>query len=210
MIFTAMAVSASAALTIRGNYTGPRWQLYLFKPLTMVILIASLLPSAGQFATWQWLIVLGLIFSLAGDVFLMLPSDKFIAGLASFLVAHLCYIGAFYPHYAGGVTWPWFAAVAGLGVGMLVLLRAGLGSLLGPVIGYLLAILTMLWLAGELYWQAAEPRFAWLLAGAAVFALSDASLAWNKFRTSFHWAQALILSTYFFAQWLIVQGALAG
>ena len=102
MVFTAMAVSASAAMTIRGNYTGSRWQLYLFKPLTMVILIASLLPSAGLFAAWQWLIVLGLVFSLAGDVFLMLPSDKFIAGLASFLVAHLCYIGAFYPHYGRG------------------------------------------------------------------------------------------------------------
>ena len=210
MVLTGMAVSVSAALTIRGNYAGPRWQLYLFKPLTMVILIASMLSSVGSFAPWQWLILLGLVFSLAGDVFLMLPSDRFIAGLASFLVAHLCYIGAFYPHYEGGVTWPWLAAVMVLGAVTLALLGRGLGSLLGPVIAYLAAILTMLWLAGELYWQSGTLQFTWLLAGAAVFALSDASLAWNKFRKPFHWAQALILGSYFLAQWLIVQGALAG
>jgi len=32
---------------------------------------------------------------MAGDMFLMLPSDQFIAGLVSFLIAPLFYIGAF-------------------------------------------------------------------------------------------------------------------
>ena len=37
----------------------------------------------------------GLLFSLVGDVSLMLPNERFIQGLVSFLVAHLCYIVAF-------------------------------------------------------------------------------------------------------------------
>jgi uncharacterized membrane protein YhhN len=33
--------------------------------------------------------------SLAGDALLMLPSNQFVAGLVAFLLAHLCYLGAF-------------------------------------------------------------------------------------------------------------------
>ena len=36
------------------------------------------------------------MFSLAGDVFLMLPRDAFVAGLAAFLVAHVCYVVGFW------------------------------------------------------------------------------------------------------------------
>lgn len=37
---------------------------------------------------------LGLLFSLSGDIWLMLPSDHFLYGLLSFLLAHFCYIFA--------------------------------------------------------------------------------------------------------------------
>lgn len=41
------------------------------------------------------LLIGALLFSLAGDVFLMLPGNYFIPGLASFLVAHVFYIALF-------------------------------------------------------------------------------------------------------------------
>jgi hypothetical protein len=40
---------------------------------------------------------LGLVFSLAGDIFLMLPSRFFIAGLIAFLLGHVFYIFGFDP-----------------------------------------------------------------------------------------------------------------
>ena len=40
--------------------------------------------------------VAALVFSLAGDVLLMLPREQFVAGLSAFLVAHLCYIVGFW------------------------------------------------------------------------------------------------------------------
>ena len=49
---------------------------------------------AARSPRFQHLLVTGLAFSLAGDVFLMLKG-YFIPGLASFLVAHLCYIALF-------------------------------------------------------------------------------------------------------------------
>ncbi len=38
-----------------------------------------------------------LALSLAGDVFLMVPRDLFVAGLGSFLLAQVAYVGAFNP-----------------------------------------------------------------------------------------------------------------
>jgi uncharacterized membrane protein YhhN len=41
------------------------------------------------------LIGLGLLFSLLGDIWLMLPKDRFLYGLVSFPLAHVCYCFAF-------------------------------------------------------------------------------------------------------------------
>src|SRR5512147_2406717 len=91
-----LATAVACALHLRAAYRGPRWQVYLFKPLTTTLLfgLAAALPPAHGSA-YRLAILVGLVFSLAGDVFLMLPRDRFLAGLASFLAAHLAYIAAF-------------------------------------------------------------------------------------------------------------------
>ena len=49
--------------------------------------------------------VAALVLCLAGDVFLMLPKDLFVAGLASFLLGHLCYVaGLVIAHRRGRAT----------------------------------------------------------------------------------------------------------
>ena len=53
------------------------------------------IPAAGADARRPWFVA-ALVFSLAGDVLLMLPREQFVAGLAAFLVAHLCYIVGFW------------------------------------------------------------------------------------------------------------------
>ncbi|HBL54857.1 MAG TPA: hypothetical protein DDZ36_02925, partial [Deltaproteobacteria bacterium] len=40
--------------------------------------------------------------------------------------------------------------------------------------------------------------------GASLFLLSDALLAWNRFRVEFKSAQLLVLGTYYAAQWALV------
>src|SRR5438067_2095120 len=79
---------------------------YVAKPATLL----ALLVYAGCGHPSPWLVA-ALAFSLLGDVFLMLPADLFLAGLAAFLVAHLAYIGAF-----AGPVMPrlvWLAVVIG-------------------------------------------------------------------------------------------------
>jgi alkenylglycerophosphocholine/alkenylglycerophosphoethanolamine hydrolase len=85
--------------------TGNKRLEYACKPLVMVALIevaAVIQPAVPAQRAW-WLAALAL--GIVGDVFLMLPRDRFVAGLAAFLVGHLAYIAGF--HAAGvpvGIT----------------------------------------------------------------------------------------------------------
>ncbi len=42
---------------------------------------------------------------MAGDIFLMLPKERFVAGLVSFLIAHLCYRRALYIAVISLMVW---------------------------------------------------------------------------------------------------------
>ncbi len=73
--------------------TDRRGAEYVLKPLTMVVLIAAALALPDPVTDGARLfIVVGLVCSLAGDVFLMLDERLFIGGLVSFLIGHVMYI----------------------------------------------------------------------------------------------------------------------
>lgn len=189
---------------IRAEYYGPQRAIYFLKPLTttLILLIALLTPQPISFF-YKAAISLGLLFSLVGDICLMLPADRFVLGLASFLLAHLCYIAAFATRSGFHATW-WllipFLVDAAI---MLRLLWPYVGQLKAPVLIYLLVILTMGWQAAE-QWQRVEQAGVGLaLLGALLFIISDSTLALDRFRKPFPSAHALVLGTYYIAQWLI-------
>ncbi len=208
MATTALSLLALATglVHISAEYRGVRWAVYLFKPLTT----ALILLIAGQVSQpvspfYQNAILAGLLCSLAGDIFLMLPSNRFVAGLVGFLIAHLCYIGAFTSQ--GGFQFTPFLLLPFLlyGLLMLRLLWPHVGHLQLPVGVYMAAILIMGWQAAE-QWQQTEQSSARLaLIGALLFIISDSALALDHFRKRFKMAGWVILGTYYPAQWLIAQ-----
>lgn len=137
--------------------TGARKVEYVLKPLTMLALIGAALdlgddntPLGDPMAsthTWAFVIV-ALSFSLLGDVFLMLPSDRFVYGLAAFLVAHVCYIVAFARSLMEYRTWAVAAVVAVVSLLLYARIRRGLiergkEQLLVPVTMYVVVISLM-------------------------------------------------------------------
>jgi uncharacterized membrane protein YhhN len=195
---------ASAGLHIRAEYVGPRAQVYLFKPLTMILIIAvALVAGADNTSTYKVAVVAGLVCSLAGDVFLMLPRDRFIAGLISFLIAHVLYIIAFTSRSGFNASLPALLVLSMYGALMLRCLWSHLGKMRLPVLIYMLVILMMVLQAWESHRLSGQPHAFLAAIGAALFALSDSALALNRFRRPFRSAQAIVLSTYFAAQWLI-------
>ena len=199
-----LLILLSATLLIRAEYVSPRSHVYFFKPLTtcLVILLAWQVKQPVT-AGYRVAILAGLSFSLIGDIFLMLPADRFIAGLVAFLIAHLCYIVAFTSRTGFQLSIPWLIPCLLIGGVMLALLWPHLGGLKVPVLVYMVVILVMLWQAlGQL---GRETQLSVLLAaiGAVWFVISDSTLALNRFREPFAASRAIVLSTYYLAQWLI-------
>jgi uncharacterized membrane protein YhhN len=194
----------SAILHIRAESVGPKRNVYLFKPLTMIcIILIALAAESRVSASYKYLIVAGLVCSLVGDIFLMLPSDRFIPGLLSFLVAHLFYIAAF---ASGGARLSaiWYAIPFLIyGAVMLWTLSPHLGSMRLPVVVYMLVILVMAWQALSRWLGTEQAGSAHAFFGALLFTVSDSILAVDRFRGRVAYAQFYILAMYFTAQWLI-------
>ena len=90
-----------------GEIDGWRWLHWICKPLATVAILWQVWhahwPVSARYRRWM---AAGMVFSLAGDVFLMLPQDAFVPGLVSFLLAHLCFILAFLDD-SGFAERPW-------------------------------------------------------------------------------------------------------
>ncbi|AMO23593.1 hypothetical protein GCM10027034_38690 [Ramlibacter solisilvae] len=190
----------AAALSTATAATGMTAAFQVFKPLAMVLAIAFVLQR-GRFS---WLLVAALVFSLGGDVLLMLPG-QFIPGLVSFLAAHLCYIALLRRDA------PWFASRPALlaALGAAALMYAVLFAHLGPVLKVAVAAyaLVIALMAAQAIGRAAVIRdkaSIGVAAGAVFFMLSDSILAINKFALPLPMAQFAILATYYVAQILIV------
>lgn len=168
---------------------GWRTVRFFAKPGVMAALFAWLWSSVGLEGIPQWFAA-GLLFSLAGDVFLLWPERGFLSGLLAFLLAHLAYIVGFNapsPFFSG---WGLFLTVV-VGAGSARLLRRvvqavgqrGKRALRMPIVVYGLVISLMLLSAMlklmDTSWQAGAALL--VACGAALFYFSDVVLAWNRF-----------------------------
>ncbi|HEX8138821.1 MAG TPA: lysoplasmalogenase [Pyrinomonadaceae bacterium] len=204
------ALVLGSALLHLGSYAqGLRRAVYLFKPLTIILIILVAAVAENQVSHfYKYAIMAGLVFSLAGDIFLMLPRDCFIQGLVSFLLAHLCYIAAF-TFEARAAERRLLYAVPFLLYGgvMLRVLLPGLGRMRAPVVVYMLVIMLMAWQALNRWTGTGQEGSGLACSGALLFVVSDSILALNRFKRPFPAAQTYVMSTYFMAQWLIALSA---
>ena len=205
--------------TINWIAVAKKWVMiiYITKPAVILALISWLILNGGLQGQ-SFYFIIGLVFSLAGDIFLMLPNEKFIAGLISFLLAHIAYILGF----SSGI--PDFS-IAGLILLILVGLNAfvifrrisdglkslGQDTLQIPVLFYTIIIGIMLVSA---LLTMVSPNSEWnpfpsLLVsfGAVLFFVSDTLLAWNKFVVPIKFGNLMVIITYHFAQITITLGA---
>lgn len=197
-----LLVILSASAHIWAEYRGPRRHVYILKPLTMVFICLIAILGQATLPLYKYMIIGGLVFSMAGDVFLMLPSDRFRAGLAAFLIAHLFYIVAFVSEIRTLAWWPLIPLIP-YGIVTCAVLAPYLGKQRSPVLVYVTVIMTMAWLACERWGQTSQSGALLASIGAVLFLVSDTILAINRFRGSCKLAHALDLATYYAAQWLI-------
>jgi len=195
-------------------YRGWKKLEYFLKPVTMVFLLSWMLSAVGFSGIGFWFGI-GLLLSMAGDIFLMLPKEQFIAGLVAFLLAHVAYIIGFNPGWPPFTLLGLFLAfvVAAIGKELYRHISAGLEkqgktALQKPVLAYTAVIAVMLISALMTIFRADWSLTAALTAslGAALFMLSDAILAWNKFVAPIKNGRVKNMAAYHLGQIVLIIG----
>ncbi|MDX2499636.1 MAG: lysoplasmalogenase [Deltaproteobacteria bacterium] len=186
-----------------GNSTG---KLPTKTALSSLFIIAAL-AQAHPVPTYYHILILGLIFCLGGDVFLALPQEKmFLFGLVSFLLGHVCYVLGFF-YVANLNLWTWGGGAAGLAVSGLVFfwLRPHLGSMLVPVVAYIVIITGMVIGAFTVFGDAGLHSAGRniVLFGAVSFYLSDLFVARDRFLKTEFTNRLLGLPLYYAGQFLL-------
>ncbi len=180
---------------------------YVAKPLAMVVLIIAALGMDPADEAARSALVVALAFSMGGDVALMIPGPDgerrpagwFTAGIALFLLGHLAYVAGF---WLEGTELAWLAlggiaACAVIGFVGVPIVRAVQGSaepgLAAPVAVYIGVIALMVCAAIG----TGDP---WAIAGAGLFAFSDATIARERFIRKATFGRLAIVVTYHAAQ----------
>jgi uncharacterized membrane protein YhhN len=183
---------------------------YALKPLTLVLLIAA--TATADLPTAKGWVLAALVFSLVGDIALMLSKDQagkldaaFLLGLSAFLAGHVCYLAAFARYGLHGVQ-----LLAGLlvvvGSAALtlprILLRAKRigGQELMAIIGAYAGVL------GAMAVLAVGTASVPTAIGGLLFLASDTVIAWERFVKQIPRGPVLVIVTYHLAQLLIVLG----
>ena len=178
----------------------PLYVKLFFKAIPIVLIIYYAIRQSKRVRprVIHYLVVIGLIFSLVGDVTL----QWFLIGLSAFLLGHILYVAGFLTKWR-------FSMVLSLAIIPISLFGWWMGSnLLGalrengeelltvPVFVYIVVISLMCFLA-------VMTRNKWAILGSVLFVMSDAILAWNMFIEPVANEGILVMGAYYAGQFFI-------
>ncbi|MGA9489622.1 MAG: lysoplasmalogenase [Mycobacterium sp.] len=207
LFLTILALRSPPGADLTGEWTGQP----LFKASMALLLVAA--AAAHPIVRERRWLMPALLFSAVGDGLLAIPwwPPSFVLGLGSFLLAHLCFLGALVP-LARSSGRPRSRLVAAVGVcvacvGLLAWFWPQLGhdGLTIPVTVYMIVLVAMVCAA-----LLAGLPTVWTAAGALLFAGSDAMIGIGRFVLGSEALAVPIWWTYAAAQILITAGFFFG
>ncbi|HEY5924777.1 MAG TPA: lysoplasmalogenase [Kofleriaceae bacterium] len=214
MIIATLICAIACVALVAAEYARANTARWITKPIASLAFVAlgfatitgctSPIPAWGEY---QLYIIVGLVLGMAGDIALLGKSQgAFLVGLTAFLLGHISYIVAF-AQLAPPAAWLDLRALIPLVVGgtALRILWPRLGEMRVPVIAYVIAIVMMMAAALAAGRVAAVPydNRVLLVAGAALFFVSDLAVARDKFVGASFVNRAWGLPAYYAGQLLI-------
>lgn len=150
MLWSFIAVCLSAWLSVDASYRGPTWQRWVFKPLTLLLLLL-LAWQAPMFDAISYLVLAGLCASLLGDALTLLPRQRLMYAIGAFFLSHLLYTIYFASQMTLSFFWPLPLVLLVLGALLLAIIWTRLEEYRWPICTFIGMTLVMVWLAGELW-----------------------------------------------------------
>lgn len=151
------------------------------KPIASTAFIAVALGAGAWQTPYGQGIVVALVFSWIGDIFLLSKQKKmFLGGLVAFLLGHVAFGVAF---VLNGIAWPWVLIATIPLLAIFEAIRRWLLSrvepkMKAPVVAYMVVITAMVALASGVVGSTGEPLY---LVAATMFFVSDLAVARDRF-----------------------------
>ena len=202
---TVIALRSPPGIELTGH-----WVLQPPFKASMALLLTAAAVAHAIVRERRWLMP-ALLLSAAGDWLLAIPwwTPSFVGGLAAFLLAHLCFLGALLPlatrHAPSRPRIATAVAVCVATTSLLAWLWPHLGKDEVPVTAYIVVLTAMVCAA-----LLAELPTIWTAVGAVGFALSDAMIGIGRFILGHEALAVPIWWAYAAAQILITAGFFFG
>lgn len=204
MLWSFIAVFFSGWLYVDASYRGPGWQRWVFKPVTLLLLLL-LAWQAPMFEATGYLILAGLLATLVGDALTLLPTQRMLYAIGAFFLSHLLYTLYFASQMTFSFFWPLPLALLIVGALLVALIWTRLETFRWPIMTFIGMTLVMVWLAGELYFfRPTSASFSGFV-GAALLLLGNIVWLGSHYRRRFAADSAIAAACYFAGHFMIVR-----
>lgn len=217
LTWTLFVAIAFAFLDWASTWKGWKIRLYIAKPATLLFLIFWTV----QVTQWQGGMIwfgIALVFSLIGDIALMLNPRYFMVGLGAFLMAHLSFLVGFNQQLPslniGTIAMAILVGVSAVFVLSALkpgVLRVPRGKrFLTAVVSYGLTLALMVFSALTTFFRTEWSLVSAILVsvGAVLFYISDTTLGYDRFVRKLKHGQSYVHLTYHLGQIGLVTGAM--
>ncbi|MEK9498837.1 lysoplasmalogenase [Photorhabdus sp. P32] len=199
-----IAVFLSGWLYVDAAYRGPNWQRWLFRPITLLLLLLWAW-QAPELHISGYLICLGLFTALISDALRMLPSKYSLLSLGTLFLCYLFYTVSFVLQMNFSFFFPLPLILLVLGSIILLVIWNKLEKMRWPVVASVVMLLIMVWMAGEQYFSLNTDYGFSLLAGSILLLLSHSFWLINHYRLQLKSSKAIVATCYFIGHFLIIR-----
>lgn len=199
-----LAVLFSGWLYIDAAYRGPNWQRWLFRPITLLLLLlwAWQVP---EHSINSYLIVGALLATLLSDILRMFDSKYLLPSFALVFLSYILYMVSFLLPLQLSFYLPLLGFVILAFIIILVIVWSKLDKLAIPASLTLLAAFAMFWIAGEKFFYLSNDYNLSIMIGSLLLVIADSIWLINRFRFSFSASKGLVSACYFIGHFFIVR-----
>ncbi len=204
MLWSFLAVLFSGWLYVDASYRGPQWQRWVFKPVTLLLLLGWAWQAPTFHAT-DYLILLGLLATLIGDALTLLPRQQLLYAIGAFFLSHLLYTISFAGNMTLSFFWPIPLVLLLVGLLLIATVWTRLDTLRWPVCTFIGMTLVMVWAAAEQYYSRPVDYSFSLMIGASLLLLANIVWFFSHYRRRFTSDSAIVAACYFAGHFMIVR-----
>ncbi|WP_237386986.1 lysoplasmalogenase [Xenorhabdus sp. Sc-CR9] len=199
-----LAVFFSGWLYIDAAYRGTNWQQWVFRPVTMLLLLLWACQAPNLEAS-GYLIIAGLLTALLSDAIRMLPSKYLLFSFITLFLSYLLYTISFALHMGFSFFFPLPLILLAVGIAVILVVWTRLDNMRWRIIDSFIMALLMVWVAGEQYFALGnENRFS-IMAGAGLLLLAHCINIIDRYRFPFNLSKAIVAACGFIGHFLIIR-----